>query len=110
MSHQTKEVFEDLDEVLGGLRFSHLHSDGKSGRYWSVYVHPFLEAQESGFDAFFVISARVPDLAMGGWRIVVRALEGGGEWRSETATNARGEVFVKGLPEGEFSAALSLEP
>ena len=99
---------EDLRRIVGKIRFSARHADYRETETWSVYAHPW-PGQRAGFDALITIRPRSGSPGpIRGHQIVLRESER--VYLPEEPTNRHGQIWFRGLPEGEYQAELPVGP
>ncbi len=108
MSAATNRRLDDLASLLTQVRFSHEHADYKESRIWRIFVYP-RKGKGDRFDALLSVIPRRGREELGAELLLT--LSGGGKfWLVNGPTNAKGQVWFRDLPSGEYAPHLGTMP
>jgi len=99
----------ELDSLLAGIEFSHRQAALRTGRFWVVYIHPWLREEPDYFDALISISPQCPEAGAPQGLFLILHRENV-IWLTDGAVDRRGQIWFRNLPHGDFRVGAASEP
>ena len=108
MSAAMNRRLDDLASLLAQVCFSHEHADYKESRIWRIFVYP-RKGKGDRFDALLSVIPRRGRKELGAELLLT--VNGRGKfWLANGPTNAKGQVWFRDLPPGEYAPHLGTMP